>query len=112
GQHQRIGCGEDHACVGAVAQSSSGVDGLADVVVALEDDDRAGGDAGAHLQFTDVAHLVADGDDSSGDRLDVDTDEHDAVAQPLVDAHAEQRRGGAHAGAQLHELGYGRVVAV
>ena len=55
---------------------------------------------------------LLDGEGGADERLRVDADEHEAVAQPLLDADAEEGSDLAHRGAEGLELGHRAVVAV
>src|SRR6185437_8265072 len=80
--------GVDDAAGGHVAEAGGDVDGVPDVVVALQQDDLAGGGAAAeghrHPGLLDgPQHLEGGGQHRGG----LDGDQHGAVAEPFGDAH-------------------------
>jgi hypothetical protein len=90
---------------GDVAQAGREVDGGADVVVALEQDDgtpcHTGPQREGRLDLVEVALDLEDGVDQR-DAV-VDGHEHGAVAQPLGHAYAPVRCHLPHAGAEVGE---------
>ena len=88
------------------------VDAPTDVVVALEEDHLTGGDAAAQLEATGPRVSLLDGERGTDQGLGVDADEHEAVAQPLLHAHAEERGHLAHRRAEPLQLAHGAVVAL
>ena len=107
-----VGRGQDLVGLSAFAEAGRQVHGPAHVIVAVEEDHRARGDAAAKGQPASRLMVELELDDGRHQGLGLHAHEHHAVAEPLVDAHA----GGAgrlpHAGAQDAELGDRGVVAV
>jgi hypothetical protein len=107
------GGGQHLVGLGEVAQPGRQVHRLADVVVALEQQHRPPGDAGAQRQRgAGVVDAVLDVDDRLDQRLRLDTDEHRAVAEPLGDAHTPAGRDLAHRLAEQGEHRHGGCVAL
>ena len=111
-QLEAVEGGEQLAGFGDVAQSRRDVDRPADVVVALEEDDVAGCDAAPEGQPARVGVTLLDGEGGADERFGVDPDEHDPVAEPLLDPHAEHGADLADGGAEGLQFVHGPLVAV
>ena len=81
--------GEDLTGAGDVAEPRGEVDRPADVVVALEEDDVTRRDAATEVEVRDPGVALLDGEGRAHQGLGVDPDEHEPVAEPLLDPDAE-----------------------
>ena len=109
GQLEAVDGGEELPGLGDVAQPGRHVDRPADVVVALEEDDLAAGDAAAEGELAGLGVALLDGEGGADEGLGLDADEHHAVAQPLLDPHAEHRADLADGGAEGLQLVHGAL---
>jgi hypothetical protein len=96
GKLDAAGRRENLSLAGRVAQACRGVDGAADVVVAVHQQYEATRDASPKRQPARRSGSLFDGDDGTDDPLALDAHHHHAVAEPLLDAYTEKRRDLAH----------------
>ena len=112
GQLEAVGAGEQLAGAGEVAEAGGEVDRPADVVVALEEQHVAAGDAAAQRQVALAGVAQLDGHGRAHEGVGLDADDHHAVAEPLLDPDAEERGDLPHDRAQDLQLVHGGFVAV
>ena len=112
GQLEVVGGREERARLGDVAQPRRQVDRPADVVVALQQDHVPGRHPAAQLELAGAMVALLDGERGPDERLGLDADEHQPVAEPLLDAHPEEGSDLPNGGAERLQLRDRAVVAV
>src|SRR5690606_2083632 len=112
GEIEYVGGREELTRSSDVAQARSQVDSSTDVVVALEQDHRARGDAPSQRQPSDPGMTLLDRECCPDHRLGFDAHQHETVAEPLLDANAEEWRYLPHRSTQVSELAHRAVIAV